>query len=1646
MRKLFIFFVAFLATLSGAVWGQQYKATIDLDNPQDGSGVDWMWNNLGIEGISKFKCFRIEENGTYLVKGNSSENYIEVGQDTWHEVTDVTLVFQDVTMSSTGYRNRGPIWVYNPGNNGDEPLVKIQLKGTNRITNPSGEGAAININNNANLTIEDADNLEGILYVEGNVGIGNPSGGIGDIQINGGTVVADGQPGIGGTNLDNITKFTLNGNAFVVANGLRINPNLQKGIFCNNSDGNTTATVYGDVVLNSTYPDNEDYKLKIDNNGILTLATGYTLPKDRMADIQADQARFKAYEIEWISNSIGADETESSLPELFYGPNTEVTNGVSYTCKNGRHLPIGWLNGDATNVVTSVSTSSNTPNNLTTVRVGCAWIDASRTIYGTTKKPLTDATLRVYPESVSNVSFKDDDSKLPEGISLSGKVLSGTATNAGTTKVPLTAYLDETTKVEEKATTVTFEIQEETDFVINTKDPKNNVHGESVYDGKAMSHDVLEDQYIDVYFTQDKGQGGNATNIYFDIVSCTYVPYADDEDGLGEEQTGVTEIKKAGVYKNFIIKAADGQDVSLDEGSTYTITTGTFIIKKATVTITPTTLEANESDTESLPTIEYTTESTVDSKVETPNVTGTLALQTEEGQSVSDLKTPGVYNIVQGTVKMEKREPFDPSNYILKIENKVFTIKDDISDNTNITVSLTGADDLIYKGSAYNVSDYVTVEGLEKDNYTVFVKLKNQKSFFKNADTYSIYLEGKGTAFGEYDTKATITINPKKITSIKATDQSVTIGNNPDLVPSETTITIDGLIGEEKPEYAGNNLTLASEADINIKGEYIDALSIQSLDIKDNDEEGFLKSNYSGWDEVAGNYGKGTLTVTDDSGIDIEIPTGGEVTVDGNGNYSFPYDGKNHNDFFKAEGVKVKVTYTDGEEKTVELTKDNFKVTYQKDGSDFTSLNPWNVGTYVATITVTKEDPAAIKGKSTVRTITVTKRSLSATIKPQTIETADASIKTEVNGNVTIVNPVKTETAVLTGSLKVKDGLTLQAGHIYKGAIVKDNFTLTGGTDQNGFKAANYELNDENITAGDLTVKQATDPTDPEDIIPGDGNNEWKWDPAQNAYTMTYDGLEHGITSLKIKLTTVGTDGEKTEKYETVNITDVDYTPNKPKDFLEKGYTAEVIIPTNEYIKDGRASLRLMILKRDMTLDFHLPQSLTEGETPNWNAKTAITFTNLANPNKKVETPTIKDECRLVIENGKAVLKGYPYIVDNAATGFKMNNYTVDYKNNGQDITIDPDGDGDVEIPEIPVNPDEGGDGGDGQDPTKYYNIYDVTEYDFIDVSFSRHVVREGGSVNVYLGIPEGLDPAAVTLMFKRSLYGGWENLNTDDDGNYLINNIWTDIYVKAVVDESYIDPNPDENHIYIDLSETNDSIWLYTERKLVEEGKTAVIQAEVAKSCQNKEIRYMYKRTVLGEWKEMPKDYSINQYVVRDITTDIYVKAYFVFDKQDPTTAKNPHHVYADITATCEGLYLDATRHKVADEGDTKVFLYVKKGFETKDARYLFKRGLKGEWEDLVPGIEQNTFQVTDIEGDIYLKGMDAVYTGTEDIDGMVRVYTKDGSLFVYTAQPEEISVVSMTGVTVKRTRQTGLQSYPLNQGIYVVCVGEQVFKVRVK
>ena len=1630
MRKLFTFLVAFLATVSGAVWGQ-YTAEININSP----GGDYyykMYNQIILPGGS---------GANYYIYGNGSVSNTRVQIN-----GDCTITLENVNINRESGSVAGTSqWANNLG----RPFaladanVKLILKGENRIESVEGDllgqdkRAGIYVPEGSTLTI--AEESTGSLYAKGSSGIGSQSGDpSGSIIINGGSVTADGNPGIGGT--EGGTNVTIEGNTFVVLKGGvtgmgSVNPNT--GIIVNDRrdpvEDRNKAYVYGDVELKSPFW--EGYPLHFTDGSSLSLMKGVTLPVTALADV--DKAHLNAYQVHYTSNYQEGDTGGQDTPGSNYlGSETMVSELPILQCKGeegkDKHISFGWVEQTAgTFHGTSYTTPANKASGVQEVHLIAMWAESDRTLT-ITEDGFKETKLLCSPANAGITYKLQDAQELPSGIELDadGITLKGSYNETTSKDVLFDIYVG---KEKQNATaTVHF------DYTPNIEITGASINENATYTG----YNLLNAIKVTARNKETQETVNVTLGVQYKVSTYTYTARegSENRNPADDEKLGKI-IREAGTYSGLKIELIPGSAVTFADGFDGTVTGGDLTVKPYNIDVTSTTSVLYQGDSKW--NIDYALSQAVGEQQ--AKAEGKLGLE-------SGIDVAGVQNITLGTLKLVDNTStgFYANNYDL-VTSKLGTIKVLGNIVTGYTVSITGGDKLEYNGSEQKDQIQVSVTSkdggtpLDKQYYNVYFELKKDTKLkaaasepFKNVGTYYVHVEGKGDYYGDIRANEERSISPKPITAIKAANQTIKIGENINTTASKETVIIEGLVETESPTYAGT-IVLNPDVDVNVADTYENTLSIESLTITDN--AGFLKSNYSGWDSFTNKYGTGTLTVTDDSGIDIDIPEEGEIEVDENGNVSFPYDGKNHNNFFADKKITVK--YKEGEkEETLELGTSHYQVTWKKDNFKWSSTEePWSVGAYVATITITKTDIEAIKGKFTIKTLTVKNRALTAVIKNQTIDTPESPTEFNAEGNVTISNTAEGETAVLTGKLKV-NASGLQEGHIYKGAIVKENFTLTDGTGQNGFKAANYELKDEKITAGDLTVKQATNPTDPEDIIPGDGDNDWTWDPTQNAYTMTYDGLEHGITQLKVKFT----DSENNVSYQVVKVT-ATYQPNvTPKEYVDGGYTATVSIPENEYIKNGTASLKLMILKRDMTLDFHLPQSLTEGETPNWNAKTAITFTNLANPKGKEETPTIKDECRLVIENGKAVLKGYPYIVDNAATGFKMNNYTVDYKNNGQDITIDPDGDGDVEIPEIPVNPDEGGDGGDGQDPTKYYNIYDVTEYDFIDVSFSRHVVSEGGSINVYLEIPEGLDPAAVSLMFKRSLYGGWENLNTDDDGNYLINNIWTDIYVKAVVDESYIDPNPDENHIYIDLSETNDSIWLYTERKLVEEGKTAVIQAEVAKSCQNKEIRYMYKRTVLGEWKEMPKDYSINQYVVRDITTDIYVKAYFVFDKQDPTTAKNPHHVYADITATCEGLYLDATRHKVADEGDTKVFLYVKKGFETKDARYQFKRGLKGEWEDLVPGIEQNTFQVTDIEGDIYLKGMDAVYTGTEDIDGMVRVYTKDGSLFVYTAQPEEISVVSMTGVTVKRTRQTGLQSYPLNQGIYVVCVGEQVFKVRVK
>ena len=89
-RKFFTFLMAFLTTLSGAVWAQDYTGTIDLSGngtPQPtGSGISIDENLIEISG-----------DGNYLIKGdgNARDFYIDV-----HNEPTITL--ENVNLSHNG--------------------------------------------------------------------------------------------------------------------------------------------------------------------------------------------------------------------------------------------------------------------------------------------------------------------------------------------------------------------------------------------------------------------------------------------------------------------------------------------------------------------------------------------------------------------------------------------------------------------------------------------------------------------------------------------------------------------------------------------------------------------------------------------------------------------------------------------------------------------------------------------------------------------------------------------------------------------------------------------------------------------------------------------------------------------------------------------------------------------------------------------------------------------------------------------------------------------------------------------------------------------------------------------------------------------------------------------------------------------------------------------------------------------------------------------------------------------------------------------------------------------------------------------------------------------------------------------------------
>ena len=296
MKKIFTFLVAFLTTVSGAVWGQTGSGTegepwiVNVGSPQEIS------DNGGFGGtkrdivtLESGNAIEIQLAGYYKVTGTTSTYHINIGHELGGvyygprgEEERVYLIFDGVNINT-----ESPLWFGEPKLDGkqNEVYVSIELRGENTLNGNSSP--AIEVNGNSNLFI----NGTGSLYAIGTVGIGNPSGVVGNIEITGGTVVASGTAGIGiGGSEDNGTDVYIHGNTFVVSNGTgNVIENFESGIFYDSSDGDNTADVKGTVTLDSSYPSADEIlgsKLKFDilDGSTLTLGEGISFPTTRLAN------------------------------------------------------------------------------------------------------------------------------------------------------------------------------------------------------------------------------------------------------------------------------------------------------------------------------------------------------------------------------------------------------------------------------------------------------------------------------------------------------------------------------------------------------------------------------------------------------------------------------------------------------------------------------------------------------------------------------------------------------------------------------------------------------------------------------------------------------------------------------------------------------------------------------------------------------------------------------------------------------------------------------------------------------------------------------------------------------------------------------------------------------------------------------------------------------------------------------------------------------------------------------------------------------------------------------------------------------------------------------------------------------------------
>ena len=178
--------------------------------------------------------------------------------------------------------------------------------------------------------------------------------------------------------------------------------------------------------------------------------------------------------------------------------------------------------------------------------------------------------------------------------------------------------------------------------------------------------------------------------------------------------------------------------------------------------------------------------------------------------------------------------------------------------------------------------------------------------------------------------------------------------------------------------------------------------------------------------------------------------------------------------------------------------------------------------------------------------------------------------------------------------------------------------------------------------------------------------------------------------------------------------------------------------------------------------------------------------------------------------------------------------------------------------------------------------------------------------------------------------------------------------------------------------------------------------------------------------------------------TYEITVKEKEEEEPEEPVTPDYPDY-YNIYVEECEGVTVETSTNVVREGNSMSFTVEVAEGYTAENMTVKVKRSLFG-YTDVIEPNEEGKYEIRNIWTEIYItvEGVEKeTPTGIEEITG-VKVYTKDGSLYVQTPKQEEVRIISISGAVIKNETQIGLKRHDLPRGIYIICIGEERMKVR--